>query len=159
MFTDESSTLITGTQIQTVWISCWYLSSCFRLNEAPVAGFEKDVGSKTTMRITYPEGAIQKPERYEKSSLFVFSAFKPMDFKWLRHMVFRDKLVRHAKIWSLLQYMINKLTNICILFFYLSNVFIKYCDLIWFYLHPYSQYVFLVPFIVPCLNLFHSFFL
>ncbi|XP_067230590.1 ST3 beta-galactoside alpha-2,3-sialyltransferase 3a isoform X6 [Chanodichthys erythropterus] len=63
-----------------------------RLNEAPVAGFEKDVGSKTTMRITYPEGAIQKPERYEKSSLFVFSAFKPMDFKWLRHMVFKDKL-------------------------------------------------------------------
>lgn len=129
MFTDESSTLITGTQIETVWISCWYLSSCFRLNEAPVAGFEKDVGSKTTMRITYPEGAIQKPERYEKSSLFVFSAFKPMDFKWLRHMVFKDKLVRHAKIWSLLQYMINKLTNICILFFFfLSNVFIKYCD-------------------------------
>lgn len=69
----------------------------FRLNEAPVAGFEKDVGSKTTMRITYPEGAIQKPERYEKSSLFVFSAFKPMDFKWLRHMVYQDKLVRHAK--------------------------------------------------------------
>ncbi|ROL41634.1 CMP-N-acetylneuraminate-beta-1,4-galactoside alpha-2,3-sialyltransferase [Anabarilius grahami] len=68
-----------------------------RLNEAPVAGFEKDVGSKTTMRITYPEGAIQKPERYEKSSLFVFSAFKPMDFKWLRHMVFKDKLVTLKK--------------------------------------------------------------
>ncbi|XP_043097980.1 ST3 beta-galactoside alpha-2,3-sialyltransferase 3a isoform X3 [Puntigrus tetrazona] len=63
-----------------------------RLNEAPVAGFEKDVGSKTTMRITYPEGAIQKPERYEKSSLFVLSAFKPMDFKWLRYMVFNEKL-------------------------------------------------------------------
>ncbi|XP_051752931.1 ST3 beta-galactoside alpha-2,3-sialyltransferase 3a isoform X2 [Ctenopharyngodon idella] len=71
-----------------------------RLNEAPVAGFEKDVGSKTTMRITYPEGAIQKPERYEKSSLFVVSAFKPMDFKWLRHMVFKDKLRSMEGFWK-----------------------------------------------------------
>ncbi|XP_016123577.1 ST3 beta-galactoside alpha-2,3-sialyltransferase 3a isoform X1 [Sinocyclocheilus grahami] len=71
-----------------------------RLNEAPVAGFEKDVGSKTTMRITYPEGAIQKPERYEKSSLFVLSAFKPMDFKWLRLMVFNEKLRSMEGFWK-----------------------------------------------------------
>ncbi|KAL7841996.1 hypothetical protein SRHO_G00236850 [Serrasalmus rhombeus] len=63
-----------------------------RLNEAPVSGYTKDVGTKTTMRITYPEGAIQKPERYEKDSLFVFSAFKPLDFKWLRQMIFKEKL-------------------------------------------------------------------
>ncbi|XP_031430308.1 CMP-N-acetylneuraminate-beta-1,4-galactoside alpha-2,3-sialyltransferase isoform X2 [Clupea harengus] len=63
-----------------------------RLNEAPVSGYEKDVGSKTTMRITYPEGAIQKPERYEKDSIFVLSAFKPKDFNWLRYMVFKEKL-------------------------------------------------------------------
>ncbi|XP_036376658.1 CMP-N-acetylneuraminate-beta-1,4-galactoside alpha-2,3-sialyltransferase-like isoform X1 [Megalops cyprinoides] len=62
-----------------------------RLNEAPVSGFVKDVGSKTTIRITYPEGAIQKPERYEKDSLFVFSAFKPLDFRWLRQMIFKEK--------------------------------------------------------------------
>uniref|UniRef100_A0A8C1XJS4 Lactosylceramide alpha-2,3-sialyltransferase n=1 Tax=Cyprinus carpio TaxID=7962 RepID=A0A8C1XJS4_CYPCA len=71
-----------------------------RLNEAPVAGFEKDVGSKTTMRITYPEGAIQRPERYEKSSLFVLSAFKLMDFKWLRHMVFKEKLRSMEGFWK-----------------------------------------------------------
>lgn len=46
------------------------------------------------MRITYPEGAIQKPESYEKDSLFVFSAFKPLDFKWLKQMVFKEKLVK-----------------------------------------------------------------
>ncbi|XP_055359957.1 ST3 beta-galactoside alpha-2,3-sialyltransferase 3b isoform X2 [Betta splendens] len=61
-----------------------------RLNQAPVSGYSKDVGTKTTMRITYPEGAIQKTEDYEKDSLFVFSAFKPLDFKWLKHMVFKD---------------------------------------------------------------------
>ncbi|XP_058258767.1 ST3 beta-galactoside alpha-2,3-sialyltransferase 3a isoform X2 [Hemibagrus wyckioides] len=63
-----------------------------RLNEAPVSGYERDVGSKTTMRITYPEGAIQKPELYEKDSLFVLSAFKPPDLKWLRHIVFKEKM-------------------------------------------------------------------
>lgn len=73
---------------------------CCRLNEAPVKGFEKDVGSKTTMRITYPEGAIQKTERYETQSLFVLSAFKALDFKWLRHMVFNQRLVRQQKLFT-----------------------------------------------------------
>lgn len=73
-----------------VFFVCFF----FRLNEAPVKGFEKDVGSKTTMRITYPEGAIQKTERYEAQSLFVLSAFKALDLKWLRHMVFKQRLVR-----------------------------------------------------------------
>lgn len=71
-----------------------------RLNEAPVNGYTRDVGTKTTMRITYPEGAIQKPERYEKDSLFVFSAFKPLDFKWLRQMVFREKLQGTEGFWK-----------------------------------------------------------
>ncbi|KAJ0059036.1 hypothetical protein NL108_007283 [Boleophthalmus pectinirostris] len=72
-----------------------------RLNEAPVKGYSNDVGTKTTMRITYPEGAIQKPENYEKgSSLFVFSAFKPLDFKWLRHMVFKEKLRGVEGFWK-----------------------------------------------------------
>uniref|UniRef100_A0A4W6ECV2 Lactosylceramide alpha-2,3-sialyltransferase n=1 Tax=Lates calcarifer TaxID=8187 RepID=A0A4W6ECV2_LATCA len=71
-----------------------------RLNEAPVKGFEKDVGSKTTMRITYPEGAIQKIERYEAQSLFVLSAFKALDFNWLRHMVFNQRLVSTDGFWK-----------------------------------------------------------
>ncbi|XP_058480816.1 ST3 beta-galactoside alpha-2,3-sialyltransferase 3b isoform X4 [Solea solea] len=71
-----------------------------RLNEAPVSGYGKDVGTKTTLRITYPEGAIQKPENYEKNSLFVFSAFKPLDFKWLRQMVFKEKLRGTEGFWK-----------------------------------------------------------
>ncbi|XP_065132078.1 ST3 beta-galactoside alpha-2,3-sialyltransferase 3b isoform X4 [Paramisgurnus dabryanus] len=71
-----------------------------RLNEAPVNGYTRDVGSKTTLRITYPEGAIQKPERYEKDSLFVFSAFKPLDFKWLRQMVFKKDLQGTEGFWK-----------------------------------------------------------
>ncbi|KAK3557348.1 hypothetical protein QTP70_026569 [Hemibagrus guttatus] len=71
-----------------------------RLNEAPVSGYEKDVGSKTTMRITYPEGAIQKPELYEKNSLFVLSAFKPPDLKWLKHVVFKEKMRGADGFWK-----------------------------------------------------------
>uniref|UniRef100_A0A3B4UDU8 CMP-N-acetylneuraminate-beta-1,4-galactoside alpha-2,3-sialyltransferase n=1 Tax=Seriola dumerili TaxID=41447 RepID=A0A3B4UDU8_SERDU len=71
-----------------------------RLNSAPVSGYDKDVGTKTTMRITYPEGAIQIPENYEKDSLFVFSAFKPLDFKWFRQMVFKEKLRGTEGFWK-----------------------------------------------------------
>ncbi|KAM9384550.1 LOW QUALITY PROTEIN: ST3 beta-galactoside alpha-2,3-sialyltransferase 3a [Pholidichthys leucotaenia] len=71
-----------------------------RLNEAPVKGFEKDVGSKTTMRITYPEGAIQKPEQYEAESLFVLSAFKALDFKWLRHIIFNQRMRTSEGFWK-----------------------------------------------------------
>ncbi|XP_037537937.1 ST3 beta-galactoside alpha-2,3-sialyltransferase 3b [Nematolebias whitei] len=63
-----------------------------RLNEAPVKGYSRDVGTKTTLRITYPEGAIQNPENYEKDSLFVFLGFKPLDFRWFRHIVFKENV-------------------------------------------------------------------
>lgn len=66
----------------------------YRLNSAPVKGFEKDVGGKTTLRITYPEGAIQKMEQYEKDSLFVLAGFKWQDFKWLKYIVYKEKVVR-----------------------------------------------------------------
>ncbi|XP_032387187.1 ST3 beta-galactoside alpha-2,3-sialyltransferase 3b isoform X2 [Etheostoma spectabile] len=87
-----------------------------RLNEAPVNGYSKDVGTKTTMRITYPEGAIQRLEKYEKDSLFVLSAFKPLDFKWLRQMVFKEKLRGTEGFWkSVAQYVPRKQTEIRIL--------------------------------------------
>uniref|UniRef100_A0A3P8XB14 Lactosylceramide alpha-2,3-sialyltransferase n=1 Tax=Esox lucius TaxID=8010 RepID=A0A3P8XB14_ESOLU len=71
-----------------------------RLNNAPVRGYEKDVGSRTTMRITYPEGAIQKAELYEKDSLFVLSAFKPSDFLWLCSMLFKIRLYNVDMFWK-----------------------------------------------------------
>ncbi|XP_006839736.1 PREDICTED: CMP-N-acetylneuraminate-beta-1,4-galactoside alpha-2,3-sialyltransferase isoform X4 [Chrysochloris asiatica] len=63
-----------------------------RLNSAPVKGFEKDVGRKTTLRITYPEGAMQRPEQYERDSLFVLAGFKWQDFKWLKYIVYKERV-------------------------------------------------------------------
>lgn len=56
-------------------------------------GFEKDVGHKTTLRITYPEGAMQRPEQYERDSLFVLAGFKWQDFKWLKYIVYKERVV------------------------------------------------------------------
>uniref|UniRef100_A0A8D0L2J3 CMP-N-acetylneuraminate-beta-1,4-galactoside alpha-2,3-sialyltransferase n=1 Tax=Sphenodon punctatus TaxID=8508 RepID=A0A8D0L2J3_SPHPU len=71
-----------------------------RLNSAPVKGFEKDVGGKTTLRITYPEGAIQKLEQYEKDSLFVLAGFKWQDFKWLKYIVYKEKVSASDGFWK-----------------------------------------------------------
>ncbi|XP_036723409.1 LOW QUALITY PROTEIN: CMP-N-acetylneuraminate-beta-1,4-galactoside alpha-2,3-sialyltransferase [Balaenoptera musculus] len=73
-----------------------------RLNSAPVKGFEKDVGSKTTLRITYPEGAMQRPEQYERDSLFVLAGFKWQDFKWLKYIVYKERVPGEEDlIWTL----------------------------------------------------------
>ncbi|KAM7161513.1 CMP-N-acetylneuraminate-beta-1,4-galactoside alpha-2,3-sialyltransferase isoform 2-T2 [Macrochelys suwanniensis] len=71
-----------------------------RLNSAPVKGFEKDVGGKTTLRITYPEGAIQKLEQYEKNSFFVLAGFKWQDFKWLKYIVYKEKVSASDGFWK-----------------------------------------------------------
>ncbi|XP_067369598.1 ST3 beta-galactoside alpha-2,3-sialyltransferase 3a isoform X2 [Channa argus] len=71
-----------------------------RLNGAPLKGYEKDVGSKTTIRITYPEGAFQKMDYYESQSLFVLSAFKSLDLKWMRYMISNQKLRNTEGFWK-----------------------------------------------------------
>uniref|UniRef100_A0A8C8X3M8 CMP-N-acetylneuraminate-beta-galactosamide-alpha-2,3-sialyltransferase 4 n=1 Tax=Panthera leo TaxID=9689 RepID=A0A8C8X3M8_PANLE len=66
-----------------------------RLNNAPVAGYEGDVGSKTTMRLFYPESAHFNP-RVENNpdTLLVLVAFKAMDFHWIETILSDKKRVR-----------------------------------------------------------------
>ncbi|XP_070563470.1 CMP-N-acetylneuraminate-beta-1,4-galactoside alpha-2,3-sialyltransferase-like isoform X2 [Ptychodera flava] len=57
----------------------------FRLNAAPIAGYESDVGSKTSMRVAYPEGT---PSSYgDPGSLYALVSFKDKDFLWLEKVV------------------------------------------------------------------------
>ncbi|XP_032905829.1 CMP-N-acetylneuraminate-beta-galactosamide-alpha-2,3-sialyltransferase 4-like [Amblyraja radiata] len=63
-----------------------------RINDAPVRGYEKDVGNKTTLRFFYPESAGLKPE-YENNpnTLLVFLPFKQVDARWLSAILYNEK--------------------------------------------------------------------
>uniref|UniRef100_A0A8D0HYV9 CMP-N-acetylneuraminate-beta-galactosamide-alpha-2,3-sialyltransferase 4 n=2 Tax=Sus scrofa TaxID=9823 RepID=A0A8D0HYV9_PIG len=66
-----------------------------RLNNAPVAGYEGDVGSKTTMRLFYPESAHFNPKVEDNpDTLLVLVAFKAMDFHWIESILSDKKRVR-----------------------------------------------------------------
>ncbi|XP_050777642.1 CMP-N-acetylneuraminate-beta-galactosamide-alpha-2,3-sialyltransferase 4 isoform X2 [Gopherus flavomarginatus] len=71
-----------------------------RLNNAPVHGYEADVGSKTTMRLFYPESAHFDPRRENNpDTLLVLVPFKPMDFQWLE-MILNDKKRIRKGFWK-----------------------------------------------------------
>ncbi|KAM4757430.1 LOW QUALITY PROTEIN: CMP-N-acetylneuraminate-beta-galactosamide-alpha-2,3-sialyltransferase 4 [Cyanocitta cristata] len=66
-----------------------------RLNNAPVHGYEQDVGSKTTMRLFYPESAHFDPRTDNNpDTLLVLVPFKPMDFQWMEAILNDKKRVR-----------------------------------------------------------------
>ncbi|XP_065508128.1 CMP-N-acetylneuraminate-beta-galactosamide-alpha-2,3-sialyltransferase 4 isoform X1 [Caloenas nicobarica] len=71
-----------------------------RLNNAPVHGYEQDVGSKTTMRLFYPESAHFNPRRENNlETLLVLVPFKPVDFQWLEA-ILKDKKRVHKGFWK-----------------------------------------------------------
>lgn len=73
--------------------------SVTRLNNAPVHSFERDVGSRTTIRLTYPEGAPHSSNEYRKTSIFAVVVFKSLDLDWLTSVITKQPLVRpHHKI-------------------------------------------------------------
>ncbi|XP_055452307.1 lactosylceramide alpha-2,3-sialyltransferase isoform X3 [Psammomys obesus] len=63
-----------------------------RLNSAPVEGYSQHVGNKTTIRMTYPEGAPLSDAEYYANDLFVTVLFKSVDFKWLQAMLRNESL-------------------------------------------------------------------
>uniref|UniRef100_A0A3Q4APP9 CMP-N-acetylneuraminate-beta-galactosamide-alpha-2,3-sialyltransferase 4 n=1 Tax=Mola mola TaxID=94237 RepID=A0A3Q4APP9_MOLML len=66
-----------------------------RLNDAPVRGYEEDVGNKTTMRFFYPESASYNPGLHnEPDTLLVLVPFKQQDLRWLKEILYNEKRVR-----------------------------------------------------------------
>ncbi|KAG8137715.1 putative Lactosylceramide alpha-23-sialyltransferase protein, partial [Naja naja] len=61
-------------------------------------GYTNDVGKKTTIRMTYPEGAALSPDEYFSNSLFVAVLFKTVDFAWLKAMVKNETLILNPVI-------------------------------------------------------------
>ncbi|XP_044134156.1 CMP-N-acetylneuraminate-beta-galactosamide-alpha-2,3-sialyltransferase 4-like [Bufo gargarizans] len=66
-----------------------------RLNNGPVHNYEKDVGSKTTLRLFYPESAhfnLQLENNPE--TLMVLVPFKGPDLKWLKAILNDEKRIK-----------------------------------------------------------------
>uniref|UniRef100_A0A8C9SDL5 Lactosylceramide alpha-2,3-sialyltransferase n=1 Tax=Scleropages formosus TaxID=113540 RepID=A0A8C9SDL5_SCLFO len=62
-----------------------------RLNSGPVQGFSKDVGTRTSIRMSYPEGSPTAWEDQDPRLLFVAVVYKSVDFNWLRAMITRKQ--------------------------------------------------------------------
>ncbi|KTF74581.1 hypothetical protein cypCar_00040763, partial [Cyprinus carpio] len=58
-----------------------------RLNSGPVRGFSADVGNRTSIRMSYPEGSPKVWEDMDSDLRFVAVIYKPVDFHWLRAMI------------------------------------------------------------------------
>lgn len=67
--------------------------SVTRLNNAPVPGFERDAGSRTTIRLIYPEGAPHSANEYQKTTMVALVVFKSLDLDWLTSVITKQPLV------------------------------------------------------------------
>ena len=71
-----------------------FFLSIASLNDAPVRGYEDDVGNKTTMRLFYPESASYDPGLHnEPDTLMVLIPFKQQDLRWLKEILYDEKRV------------------------------------------------------------------
>lgn len=70
-----------------------------RLNNAPVPGFERDAGSRTTIRLIYPEGAPHSANEYKETNMVALVVFKSLDLDWLTSVITKQPLVdlHHSK--------------------------------------------------------------
>lgn len=86
-----------------------------RLNDAPVKGFEFDVGKKTSIRILYPESALSFANQYDPDTIVAAIMFKGADFKWLEAVIKKKKVSLWTRMWfwrSVVQNLSLPLTNI-----------------------------------------------
>lgn len=77
-------------------VPAWICTSDLRMNNAPVAGFERDAGSHTTVRLMYPEGAPHSTNEYKETAMVVLVVFKSLDLDWLTSVVTKQPLVRQS---------------------------------------------------------------
>ncbi|XP_048125819.1 ST3 beta-galactoside alpha-2,3-sialyltransferase 7 [Alosa alosa] len=70
-----------------------------RMNNAPVFGFERDAGSRTSIRLLYPEGAPLLGHEYLHTSLLVLVPFKSLDLYWLASVVAHKPLSWWSRLW------------------------------------------------------------
>ncbi|KAL1261271.1 hypothetical protein QQF64_006536, partial [Cirrhinus molitorella] len=68
-------------------------STIIRLNSGPVRGFSADVGNRTSIRMSYPEGSPKVWDDTDSDLRFVAVIYKSVDFQWLRAMITKTSVV------------------------------------------------------------------
>ncbi|KAI4901826.1 hypothetical protein NFI96_033815, partial [Prochilodus magdalenae] len=68
-------------------------SVILRLNSGPVRDFSRDVGNRTTIRMSYPEGSPKHWEDVDPQLQFVTVIYKSVDFNWLHAVITKTKVV------------------------------------------------------------------
>ncbi|XP_010896883.1 lactosylceramide alpha-2,3-sialyltransferase [Esox lucius] len=63
-----------------------------RLNSGPVRNYSKDVGNRTSIRMSYPEGSPMVWEDVDPDLEFVAVVYKAVDFKWISAMINRQSV-------------------------------------------------------------------
>lgn len=71
-----------------------------RLNDAPTKGYEVDVGSRTTLRMAYPESSFQTSRLYDDHWLYVMIVFKPSDLEWITDVAAGKKVRPSLHFWK-----------------------------------------------------------
>ncbi|XP_015261628.1 PREDICTED: CMP-N-acetylneuraminate-beta-galactosamide-alpha-2,3-sialyltransferase 4-like [Gekko japonicus] len=63
-----------------------------RINDAPLKGYGKDVGKKTTFRFFFPESALSDPlENSDNDTVFILVPFKMLDLLWVKEVLQNKK--------------------------------------------------------------------
>ncbi|XP_058242555.1 ST3 beta-galactoside alpha-2,3-sialyltransferase 7 isoform X2 [Hemibagrus wyckioides] len=70
-----------------------------RMNDAPVFGYEEDAGSRTTIRLIYPEAASFLAQEYQNTDIVALVVFKKLDLEWLTSVVMKKPLSWWSKLW------------------------------------------------------------
>ncbi|KAJ8372373.1 hypothetical protein AAFF_G00290060 [Aldrovandia affinis] len=67
-----------------------------RLNSGPVGDYSPDVGTRTSIRMSYPEGTPRSWDDVDSGLQFVAVVYKSVDLNWLRAMLTR----RQVSLWD-----------------------------------------------------------
>lgn len=72
----------------------------FRLNMAPIKGYESDVGTKTTVRAVYPESSNIGSNAYTQNWTLLVVPFKTNDLKWVDTIIEGRDLKKLKGFWA-----------------------------------------------------------
>ncbi|XDA82607.1 hypothetical protein R6Z07F_012518 [Ovis aries] len=91
----EDSTCL-GIPGESVWLDEHFemdVEPLMRMNQAPVQGFEADVGKRTTVRITYP--TIDSPQ--DPGAQLLLLPLNSSGLKWVMDIVQKDSIIQKAE--------------------------------------------------------------